>query len=370
MCTGHTGLAVAPYATPIDMNPLLEPARRRWWDAAYKRQVQAALGAADDDELGELCDGLLAMLCSPDDSFCAMQLLDHASRDEEICKRLLTRDAFRSVLEQTAGCDGTRAVAASGPQLHCRSALRLLRARSSTRREQVIETAQGGAIRILENLAFGGQATCRGDGTLKTGGVIWAAAHCLVDLMQRLSEDRPDAFRGKSVLELGAGCVARVRAVACCLPPGPSDDWVGKETSSWPAARCAGLGLRPASMLMRGTRRCGYVGIFAARLGAVVTMTDRADHLQHLQHNVNLNGLEHCVRVAELEWTESSSSALAASSPSFDWVATTHPMPSQAVLERTVDSQTGGRRLSSAWCAWADTGVGLCIRARQPPGAR
>ena len=79
-------------------------------------------------------------------------------------------------------------------------------------------------------------------------------------------------------------------------------------------------------------RRCGYVGIFAARLGAVlnrthsilksavieplysksprnlcrcggdgyicvgavVTVTDRADHIQHLQHNVNLNDLGHC----------------------------------------------------------------------------
>ena len=95
-------------------------------------------------------------------------------------------------------------------------------------------------------------------------------------------------------------------------------------------------------MLSCGTRRCGYVGIFAARLGAVVTMTDRADHIQHLQHNVKLNGLEHCVRVAELEWTESSSSALAASSPSFDWVGTTRPMSSWTVLQLWTAAQVGG----------------------------
>jgi hypothetical protein len=161
-------------------------------------QVQAALGAANDDELAKLCEALLYLLCRPGDSFSAMQLIDSASRDEAICKRLLACDSFRGGLEDAAGhkeekgnlyelfdgfkchndiIDGAGATAdvpASGPPLHCRAALRLLRARSTVRREQVLESAQGGTIRILENLAFGGQATCRGDGTLKTGGVVWA----------------------------------------------------------------------------------------------------------------------------------------------------------------------------------------------------
>ena len=64
--------------------------------------------------------------------------------------------------------------------------------------------------------------------------------------------------------------------------------------------------------------RCGYVGIVAARMGAVVTVTDREDHLEHLHANVCRNGFEHTVRVAELEWADPASSGLW--DCSYDWV--------------------------------------------------
>ena len=53
-------------------------------------------------------------------------------------------------------------------------------------------------------------------------------------------------------------------------------------------------------------------------MGAVVTVTDREDHLEHLHANVCRNGLEHTVRVAELEWADPASSGLW--DCSYDWV--------------------------------------------------
>ena len=147
----------------------------------------------------------------------------------------------------------------------------------------------GGTIRILENRAFGSQATCKHDGTLKTGGIVWDAAHCLVHLMGRLG---PTAFRGKSVLELGAGC--------------------------------------------------GYVGIAAAKMGAVVTVSDRVDHLEHLQDNVARNRLEHCMRVTELEWAQHDTDAFRrrCSAP-FDWILASdcvYEEDSHGPLARTVSA--------------------------------
>jgi len=170
--------------------------------------------SADSAELAEMCDGLLVLLQNETNSTFGMQLLDFVSRSEDMSKRLLALESFRMKLEASAARDeagGKTEKTWTRSQLNCRTALRLLYTRSTIRREQVFECiAGGGPIRIQENLAFGGQSTCKHDGTLKTGGVVWAAAHCLVDLMHHLG---PAAFRGKSVLEIGAGYV----------PPAQSD---------------------------------------------------------------------------------------------------------------------------------------------------
>jgi 2-polyprenyl-3-methyl-5-hydroxy-6-metoxy-1,4-benzoquinol methylase len=225
--------------------------------------------AADSAQLAEICSGLLTCLCNEADTTAAMQILDYASREEDLCRRLLAVDSFRAALETADGghATGDSACADLGQhriEANCRSALRLLRTRSTLRTVHEFECENGGPVLILENRAFGGQSTCKQDGTLKTGGIVWDAAHCLVDLMQRLG---PGVFRGKSVLELGAGC--------------------------------------------------GYVGIVAARMGAIVTVTDRVDHIHHLQRNVELNGLEHSMRVAELEWEEPLAADIP---PNFDWI--------------------------------------------------
>lgn len=216
---------------------------------------------ADSTQLADICDGLLAELKSEAGTTAAMQVLHFASREEDLSRRLLGLESFRLALEAAAECQATEPRIAS----NCRSALQLLHIRCTL--QPVHEFAcifTGGTIRIAENRAFGGQSTCKQDGTLKTGGVVWDAAHCLVDLMHRLG---PNSFRGKSVLELGAGC--------------------------------------------------GYIGIVAAKMGGVVTVTDRIDHIQHLQRNVEMNGLEYSMRVAELEWAE----PMAADVPAhFDWI--------------------------------------------------
>jgi protein-L-isoaspartate O-methyltransferase len=286
---------MSPPSLPLPIPPLLSQLRRRWWDASYKDevrgapekialpaclcvrecvqcpalrgmrvgQVRQAMRDADSTQLHDICHGFLAELCSEDGTTAAMQVLHFASREEDLSRRLLGLDSFRAALEAAAG-NAQRRAAQPCTATNCRSVLQLLHTRCTLRPVHEFECVTGGSIRIAENRAFGGQSTCKHDGTLKTGGVIWDAAHCLVDLMHRLG---PDAFRGKSVLELGAGC--------------------------------------------------GYVGIVAARMGGVVTVTDRVDHIQHLRQNVELNGLEHSMRVAELEWSEPMAADIPAN---FDWI--------------------------------------------------
>ena len=218
---------------------------------------------ADSTQLLDICRGLLTELCSEDGTTAAMEVLHFVSREEDLSRRLMGLDSFRSALEAAAG-NAERRAAQSSTTTNCRSALQLLHTRCTLRPVHEFECVTGGSIRIAENRAFAAQSTCKHDGTLKTGGVVWDAAHCLVDLMHRLG---PDAFRGQSVLELGAGC--------------------------------------------------GYVGIVAARMGGVVTVTDRVDHIEHLRQNVKLNGLEHSMRVAELEWSEPMAADIPAN---FDWI--------------------------------------------------
>ena len=275
------------------MHPLLDQLPRRWWDNKYKVQVCNALQSAarhgSEEELAALCGGLLNHLLSPGETTRAVQLLDfatHPSREGEICSRLLAQDDFRLGLEAAAGQESAASCLASSrvQQRNCRAALKMLHARSEVQKEFEFPCATGGSIRILENRGFGAQATCKQDGTLRTGGVVWEAAHCLVDLMQRLG---PAAFRGRSVLELGAGC--------------------------------------------------GYVGIAAAKMGAIVTVTDRSDHLEHLRLNVKLNGLENSVRVAELDWEMPAASGLCAYS--YDWILASdcvYEQDSHAPLAKTL----------------------------------
>ncbi|EKX44994.1 hypothetical protein GUITHDRAFT_109040 [Guillardia theta CCMP2712] len=121
-------------------------------------------------------------------------------------------------------------------------------------------------IKIHEDRSYGSQPTCKGDGTLKTGGVVWDAAYCLVDLISQLGME---SFRGRRVLELGAGC--------------------------------------------------GFVGLAAASLGAIVTLTDRSDHLENLSKNADLNtSMENVVDVAALDWDDRE--AARRFSEPFDWI--------------------------------------------------
>eukprot|EP00277_Geminigera_cryophila_P033424 CAMPEP_0173131086 /NCGR_PEP_ID=MMETSP1102-20130122/60429_1 /TAXON_ID=49646 /ORGANISM="Geminigera sp., Strain Caron Lab Isolate" /LENGTH=486 /DNA_ID=CAMNT_0014042331 /DNA_START=312 /DNA_END=1772 /DNA_ORIENTATION=- len=268
---------------------------------------------ADTVQLLELGAGLLEQLSCEANTTAAMQVFDFASRQPDLSTRLLEQGAFRTALEHAAAATSEGPTADAQTQTphlsntpdgstrtrvrtNCCAALRLLLVRSQLRKEQRLECVTGGYIRILEDRGFGAQATCKQDGTLKTGGVVWEAAHCLVDVMHRLGAH---SFCGKSVLELGAGC--------------------------------------------------GYVGIVAARMGAVVTVTDRADHLDHLQHNVNLNDLQHSMRVAELEWDQPFSSGL--SSNSFDWI-----LASDCVYE-----QDSHRPLAQTLCAFANPNGSVLI---------
>jgi hypothetical protein len=172
-------------------------------------QVRDAIREARSEHLSHFCAEFLAKLQDEENSTRALTMLDFITRpsvDPEMSKRLIDVYAFRTGLERAARPSGvasdSNSTAFSRPQRNCQSALRMLYRHMDGQKEFTFKCVTGGTIRILENRAFGAQATCKNDGTLKTGGVVWEAAHCLVDLMQGLGED---FFRGKSVLELGAG---------------------------------------------------------------------------------------------------------------------------------------------------------------------
>ena len=96
-------------------------------------------------------------------------------------------------------------------------------------------------LRVLEDRSFGGLPSCKGDGTLRTGGVVWDAGLALLARMSELHA-AAGAFAGAAVLELGAGCgsysppyASSYRTSIC---PGSSSPSLQSQLSRAAATRC------------------------------------------------------------------------------------------------------------------------------------
>ena len=116
---------------------------------------------------------------------------------------------------------------------------------------------------------------------------VWVAAVVLCELMQRPCAAFPTGvghWRGKRVLELGAGCGAPLPSppTRCRLRPPPTP---------------------PPSASRAAAPSAGACGILAARCDASsVHLTDLAPLLPLLRRNAAANGVADCCSAVELEW--------------------------------------------------------------------